>query len=276
MLPSGQQRALLPACYNRHKTHMPEKDNSLTDFELIPDQENSRFLVHNPLEIVRILRNLALRNAMVSAFFNAGKQSMLTSVLHVSPEQRQVILDINANEALNRHMLQADKIIFTSLLDQIKIQFVANHIASVTYEGTPAFSIPLPDQVLQLQRRESFRLALPITHPVNCSLPVSKDQAYQLPIGDMSMGGLSISIGQFPDIQFEPGAVYPGCRIELPSVGVVEVSLRIQSIREVTLKNGMKSLRCGCQFINLHPAMEAIIQRYLFRLERDNISGHHH
>lgn len=255
---------------------MPEQDNPLADFDLIPDQDNSRFLVHNPLEIVRILRNLALRNAMVSAFFNAGKESLLTSVLHVAPEQHRVILDTNANEALNRHLLQADKIIFTTLLDQIKIQFLANHIASATYEAKPAFSIPLPEQVLQLQRRESFRLTLPNVHQVNCSLPAGNEPAYQLPIGDMSMGGISVSIGQFPDIQFEPGAVYPGCRIELPGVGVVEVSLRIQSIREVTLKSGKQSLRCGCQFIHLHPAMESLIQRYLFRLERDSISGQHH
>lgn len=251
-------------------------DNAPLEFELLPNQDNSRFLVHGKLEIVRILRNLALRNAMVSAFFNAGRESLLTSVLQVSPEQDLVILDSNLNEELNRHLLQADKIIFTSSLDQIKIQFVASSVARHTYEGKPAFSIALPLQLLQLQRRESFRLALPITRPVNCTLPLDKEHACQLPIGDMSMGGISVTIGHLPDIQFEPGSLYPGCRIELPGVGIVEVTLRIQSVREVTLKNGKKSIRCGCQFLNLHPAMESQIQRFLFRLERDSITGHHH
>lgn len=252
---------------------MAEKSGSTTTFELTPNQDNSRFLVENSLEIIRILRSLAQRNAMISAFFNAGKDSLLTSVLLVLPEQNKVMLDCNVNEEMNQRMLLADKIIFASSLDRIKIQFVAHHIERETFEARPAFSIPIPEQVLQLQRRDHFRLSVPVAQPVKCTLPVDHNLAYQLPIDDMSLGGLGVTIGELPDIQFEPGSIYPGCRIELPGTGVIEVSLRIQSISEVTLKNGKKSLRCGAQFINLHPSMESSIQRYLFRLEREHISA---
>jgi hypothetical protein len=68
------------------------------------------------------------------------------------------------------------------------------------------------------------------------------------------------------------GSTYPGCRIELPGVGTLELTLGIQSLFEVTLKNGAKSLRSGCQFVNLHPSMETLIQRYILRLERDRIN----
>ena len=69
------------------------------------------------------------------------------------------------------------------------------------------------------------------------------------------------------------GAAYPGCRIELPGVGVLELTLSIQSLFEVTLKNGSKSFRSGCQFVNLHPSMESLLQRYILKLERDRINS---
>lgn len=247
-----------------------------SSFELIPSQDNSRFLVHHPLEIVRILRGLAQRKAMVSAFFNSGKESLLSVVLEVDAERRKVYLDCNANEELNQRLLQAGAAIFTSALDQVRIQFAAGQVQREPLQGTPAFCIPLPEQLLELQRRESFRLAMPVLHPVNCMLPLQPQQNLQLPIGDMSMGGLSVTLDPHVETPFQAGAIYPGCRIELPGTGSIEVTLRIQNLREVTLKNGKKSLRCGCQFLNLHPAMESQIQRYLFRLERDSITGHHH
>lgn len=54
---------------------------------------------------------------------------------------------------------------------------------------------------------------------------------------------------------------------------MLELTLRIQSTFEVTLKNGNKSLRSGCQFINLHPSMQSLIQRYIIKLERKRIAG---
>jgi len=53
----------------------------------------------------------------------------------------------------------------------------------------------------------------------------------------------------------------------------VEATLRIQNTFEVTLKNGHKSLRSGCQFVDLRPAMQSLIQRYILKLERERIAN---
>jgi c-di-GMP-binding flagellar brake protein YcgR len=39
----------------------------------------------------------------------------------------------------------------------------------------------------------------------------------------------------------------------------------------VTLRNGNKSLRAGCQFIDMRPNIQSMIQRYIIKLERDRI-----
>ena len=89
--------------------------------ELTASTDDSRFLVTNRLEIIRILRGLAQRNEMVSAFFNNGKDLLLTSVLAVHPEIDTVVLDCGSNNDLNQRVLRAEKIIFVTALDRVKV-----------------------------------------------------------------------------------------------------------------------------------------------------------
>lgn len=252
--------------------NMAESDSTLS-VELTASTDDTRFLVSNRIEIVRVLRGLAQRNEMVSAFFNAGNDLLLTAVLDVYPEENAVVLDCGANEAFNQRILKAEKIIFVTALDRVKVQFVSHRIESAMFEGKPAFLIPLPEQVLQLQRREYYRLTTPILNPLKCVVPLEEGQSQEFPIADISAGGIGMIIGNPPETQLNVGSIYPGCRIDLPGTGVVELTLRVQSLFEVTLKNGTKTFRSGCQFINLLPSMQTLIQRYILKLERERIAS---
>ncbi len=244
--------------------------------ELTQNQDDSRFLVHHPVEILRILRGLAHRNEMVSAFFNGGKDLLLTSILDVDASSHSVLLDYGSNEALNQRILASEKIIFVTALDSVKIQFVTNRITTDRFEGRPAFRIGVPEQVLQLQRREYYRLTTPIVNPLKCVIPLGEGAFEEVALADISAGGIGIVIGNPAGFQFEPGQIYPGCRIILPAIGTLEATLRIQSIFEVTMKNGHKTLRGGCQFLDLRPAMQSLIQRYIIKLERERIANAPH
>lgn len=242
-------------------------------FELTAVQDDTRYLVQQHQEILRILRGLAHRHEMVSAFFNDGKELLLTVILDVDAEANRIILDCGANETLNKRILQATKIIFVTSLDGVKIQFVTNAIQPTTHAGRDAFSTNVPNQVLRLQRREYYRLTTPIVNPLKCEIPLGNGEKVEVPVADIGGGGIGMMIGHPPGFTLEVGTVFPGCRIHLPGIGTVETTLRIQSVFEVTLKNGNKVLRSGCQFIELRPAMQSMIQRYIIKLERERITN---
>jgi len=252
---------------------MQDQAGSDVKFELAASPDEVRFLVQNRLEILRVFRGLAHRRELVSAFFNAGNELLLTSVLDVDSDQNMVILDYSSNDALNKRILSSERIIFATTLDSVKVQFISTHIDTVVYEGNQAFRIQVPNQVLRLQRRECYRLTTPIVSPVKCTIPTAEGMTVEVMLFDISAGGVGISMSHGEDAVFENGAVYPGCRIELPKIGVVEATLRIQNTFEVTLKNGHKSLRSGCQFVDLRPAMQSLIQRYILKLERERIAN---
>jgi len=255
---------------------MSDLTDTNVSFELANSPDDSRFLVHNRLEIIRILRGLAHRNEKVSAFFNGGKELLLTSLLEVDADKNIALLDFGSNEVLNRRILASEKIIFVTSLDQVKVQFVTPGVTETTFEGRSAFRINLPEQVLQLQRREYYRLTTPIVNPLKCVIPLGNGQTMELPSTDIGAGGIGVLIGNPPGKTLEAGETFPGCRINLAGIGVLEATLRVQSTFEVTMKNGSKTLRSGCQFVDLRPAMQSLIQRYIIKLERERIANSPH
>ncbi len=242
-------------------------------FELTSTPDDSRFLVSNPLEIVRTMRGLTHRNEMVSAFFNAGNDLLLTSVLDTDPNKNAVFLDYGSNEALNTRILKAEKIIFVTSLDNVKVQWVSTQILNDTFGGRDAFRIAIPTQILRLQRREYYRLTTPVANPLKCRIPTADGVSFDVALADISAGGIGVIIAQPTGLVFEAGAVLPGCRMELPGVGTAEFTISIQSIWEVTMKNGQKSMRAGCQFIDMRSGMQSMIQRYIIKLERERIAN---
>lgn len=245
--------------------------NVMLEVSSLPD--DSQFLLHNKLEIVRTLRGLISHGEMVSSFFNEGRELLLTSVLHVDPDAETVLLDYGSNDVLNQHILQAQKIIFVTSLDKVKVQWVSDAIAKDTWEGRDAFRIALPNQMLRLQRREYFRLTTPVVNPLKCKIPTRQGLSVEVALADISAGGVGVVIAQPLGVGFEMGAAFPGCRVVLPGIGTAEFTLEIRSTWEITMKNGSKSLRAGCQFVDMRPGMQALIQRYIIKLERERIAN---
>jgi c-di-GMP-binding flagellar brake protein YcgR len=242
-------------------------------FEVSSLPDDSQFLLHNKLEIVRTLRGLISHHEMVSAFFSEGRELLLTSVLHVDSDTDSVLLDYGSNSELNQKILLAERIIFVTSLEKVKVQWVGGAIAKDTWEGRDAFRIVLPSEMLRLQRREYFRLTTPVMNPLKCKIPASQGLSIEVALADISAGGIGVVISQPLGVGFEVGAVFPGCRVELPGIGTAEFTLEIRSTWEITMKNGAKSLRAGCQFVDMRPGMQALIQRYIIKLERERIAA---
>ncbi len=237
-------------------------------------KDNSEYLISNALEIARTLRGLSHRNEMVSAFFNEGRDLLLTAVLDVQPENHIVMLDYGSNDTLNNHILKAEKIIFVTALDHVKIQWVSQHIALASFDGRPAFRIPMPAEILYLQHREYYRLATSVLNPLHCRIPSEQGTVVEIALADISAGGIGIILpNPIPEtLKPEVGKLYPGCRIELPDSGTVEFTISIRSIWEASLRNGNKCTHAGCQFIDIRPGMQSMIQRYISKMERERIS----
>lgn len=226
-------------------------------------------ITHSRLEIVPILRDIADKHALLTIHFNEGSDFIVTSLLAVNPDYEEVVIDCGADKVANARLLAAPRLTAVTFLDHIKIQFATGGAQQTTFEGTPAFRVRLPDSLLRLQRRNYYRVKIPLARPVICRVanPALPGKLLDLKVLDLSVGGLALLVNP-AEYDREPGGRIEDCRINLPDHGHFHAELEVRNA-EVLAENAKHRLkRLGCQFVSLPGHVGGQIQRYILQLER--------
>jgi c-di-GMP-binding flagellar brake protein YcgR len=233
--------------------------------------DDEKYKVYSRLEIASVLGALQKAGTLVTAYFGAGNDFILTCILSVDAEGAEVILDYGADPATNLRALKAGAITFVAAHERIKIQFSAESMRAARFDQRDAFRIALPGTLLRLQRREFFRIVTPLVQPLKCAIP-PQGKGVNAPkeavVADISCGGVAL-VGFTAPASVESGMCFRGCQILLPEAGAVIADLLIKSTYEVTHKNGSKHLHAGCEFVNMPERVRSTIQRYINAMERE-------
>jgi|GEM_PF-272480 len=253
-----------------------EQRKAMLKIELAQTEEESEYLLHSEVEIVSILRALKDSNETVTLYFNNANDFVLTSIFSVSEEENVIALYAGGNAAANRQAMLADKLYGVSSLEKVRVQFVLHGLKLAQYRGRQCFIADMPEAILRLQRRENFRLIVPIRQPVKCFIPMPSPEdrpdaePTEVEVGVIDVSGGGIGIVMPPeDVPFAPDMVFEKCQIELPGVGTIIATLRVRSTFEVSVRDGPVSRRAGCQFVSLAGPMLAMLQRYIIKEERE-------
>lgn len=251
---------------DQENTHSSEGKGPVA---LIPEGVDvSQFLLYTPMEIGFVLRALAQKNDLISIYFDHGRNSFLSTILDADSKQKRFWFDVSGTDAINRGLLRADHVVFVAAQEGVKIQFVLpGGVTMDSHDGHSAFSARFPDDLIKLQRREYFRLETPIGRPLVCRMPHPNGRILELPLHDISIGGVGLWMQGAVDIQQLD--VFQGCRIDLGTFGLVEVSLEIRSKRQVTKRDGTVQSMLGARFVDLPRQTENLLQRYMAQLERE-------
>lgn len=230
--------------------------------------DDGRFRVDSAVEIAFILRAIMKSGALVTANLGQGKEFVVTAILEVDAERGRALLDSGSNPQLNERVLRGQQLTVVSMQDGVKVEFDVRRVEATSFEGRLAFQIPFPDSLVKLQRREYYRLPAPLRHPLKCQIAVKGGGITDTTVGDISLGGVSL-LGEHAALKLEVGELFESCRIALPEVGIITAQLAVRSSFSITLKSGAVTRRTGCAFVELSPTQEAMIQRYIIRLERE-------
>lgn len=233
------------------------------------DQYNE-LMLHQPREILSVLTQVAETGDLMTVYFNEGKDFLLTTLL--TADEDGVLLDKGSSAIMNDRALSAGKLFCVTRHERVKLQFLLNNLSERTWNGQKVFAAPLPETLLRLQRREYYRLNTPITRPLICQITLQRadgvSERTSVNVVDISAGGVAMLAP--PDgYLFEPEMEFPDCTIELPEMGVLTTTLKVRNVYDVTLRNGSKIKRSGCQFQNLLPGAQNMVQRYIIKIERE-------
>ncbi len=237
-------------------------------------EQVDKFRVDSDIEILYILRSMMKANALTTLTFGNSDGFILTNIIDIDLKHREVIFDYGTDQASNRCALKANKLNVFTLLNRVEIQFVCHDIEKIKFEGKSAFRARIPESLLRLQKREHYRIDMPANRRLKCKVPLPEGDYAEVVLHNISRGGLAF-LDPDHKVNFESGADYRGCLLDLPGIGAIKLDLQVKSVSEITQRSGTKCLRAGLQF---HEDTEeralSMIQRYVMQLQMERKRTH--
>lgn len=244
--------------------------------ELSPETENNKFRITSKSEILNILQIVMKRNMLTALHFDHNNDFILTSILAIDTELRQMVVDFGEIEKFGRIALHANKVTLVTSQDQSKIQFTCTAIKKIKFQKRNAFSIDLPESLLRIKKRQYYHITKSTPKLLKCIIPLPNEQNSDITgitgitVHDISCGGITLT-EQDSLVNLKCGTTYKNCRITLPGIGVLNIAIRVKNTYKITLENGLNCKHAGCEFINLPQEMLEMIRQYISRLKQEEI-----
>lgn len=226
-----------------------------------------RFFVSGRQPVAFLLASMQKAGVHFSVQF--GQEIFLTSILAVSADDNRLIFDCSGSAQVNQHYLNFPRSVFMGRPDGIHVQFALGATRELVYAGAQAFASALPERVLRLQRRESFRIETPKVRPLAFFGRMADGSLLHQPVHDLSLGGLGLIAPIDLPCLPKPGERLLNCHCVLPSEErQVFFNANVRHVTNVEGRNGQRHWRIGLQFADLSASDEIILQRYIVQVER--------
>lgn len=244
----------------------------MTNPNELPTESTSdidRYRVTSRAEVVALLRGLCQTNQLLR-MSAPDDTTLVTAILTVDDDNDLLVIDCARRMSANDVFLKAPKIRFEGSLDHIKIWFSTQGADLAWIDNNMALQIPLPTDMIRLQRREDYRITTPVVNRIPCFVPDSASgngKESSLPLQNISAGGVAL-IDETGLPWLAPDKVLAGCKIKLPGEDLLLLDLRVRTVQTMQPPKGRPIQRIGCEFMNPSPGAVAAINRFIARMER--------
>lgn len=247
--------------------------------EARPDRHGDDGLVDNAREIRQLLHKMIDRRSLLTVHVPGGAMLMLTAVLRLDGDSGRLLLDSSRDAEVNARALKYPQLRCSGQLDGIGVRFLVGPLRLTNLEGLPAFEADIPAALFYLQRRESYRMEIPLSAGLECVLPLSLPvasgawavaSALTARVIDLSTGGVALRVPDDQQHHFAAGAFFPRATLVMPDAGDLILDINVRHLAEHRIGEQVW-YQAGCRFVGHSEATKAIIQRCVMRLERELI-----
>lgn len=233
----------------------------------LPEENLDGFTISFRREILFYLRQLINDSEQISVVFNEGRDTILTMLLDVDEEKGLLIFDWGSSTEINRRFLASERNFFIATPLGIRNQFMSGKPWEVSYKKCPAFAVNLPKKYVRLQRRDFFRLTLPITQRPACTFLANNGAPLETSVLDIGLGGVALE-AVATGVPCQVGDKIAGAKIIFKDFSELTVNIEVRYVEQTT-RGIKKATRLGCQFEHLSPAQEHLLQKYITQVQRE-------
>lgn len=234
---------------------------------------DDRYRVTGKTAIQFMLAGFAKARENFTVQFQPATDSFLTSLLEVDAAKGRLIVDCSGSSDINRAFAASTRNLFVGRPGGVPVRFLTGPAVPISYQGSPAFAVAIPDSVIRMQRREYFRVDTPRIRPLMFTgyyrTPDDEPVEMTLPVHDISVSGLGLNAEQMPEgIEF--GTQLENCRVQLPEeTRDLTFNATVRRVVEIESRSGIHYWRVGIQFNRIPAGDETRIQRYIAKIERE-------
>lgn len=200
-------------------------------------------------QIVQLFRRFICESRPVSAHYARNDGMVVTRAVRVNSSFDRIYFEYGEHKAGNSSLLRSKEVQFSVEDGRGKSQFTSPGIHDVLLDGQPVFHVPIPERVIQVDRRLDHRVKIPeISAPV-VTLQLPNGSKAEGGLADLSAGGIGI-IGLAAELNVCTGTVIKDCQIELDDHECVSVDLEIRYARGFVDASGKPMRHVGFRLVS--------------------------
>lgn len=234
----------------------------------------SDYIVKNAKMVFTHFNELVTKKCLISAHFGDRNTSFLTTIIELDPKKKLLQLDCGPSESVDNQLLASDKVLFRTEYNGIKVSFSARNIQKIQSGGESVLSMPIPDSIFWMQRRQYYRVKIPFSHTGSyCQMNFKSAQDDTIETARFQLYDLSVTGVAFlnPDPKWaehlQPDCQFVDCSLHLNNGNHAIVGFVIKN--NVKVRSGTLTLqdKMGCLFQSMPANFETSIQRYMQEIE---------
>lgn len=227
------------------------------------------FLVTSKVGIANSLRSMAKQNTMVYVSKAGSDTGKISAILDVDTNRGVFILDYTSDKAFNQQLTRPGNLHFNASVDSVKIQFSLRDSArTIQFEGRPAYELKIPEEIYRIQRRQHFRIEIPVSSNVQLTTKDNANKVVSFKLRDISAGGLALFDTEDILTDAEIGKEYKDCTLLLEELGQVKTNLIVRRVSFQGANPDKKIKVVACEFSDMSNYDQITVQNYIGRLER--------
>lgn len=188
----------------------------------------------------------------------------LSQLLYVEPVRGYMMLSYSDHKPANSAALSARSLTLRCNHRGAQFAFTADAPRQSAHNRQPCIQCALPTAVLGMQRRAAGRVQVPAQAPVTCDLRMGLI-AFPARVVDVSLDGIGTLVSD-PNIPLCAGTRLERARISHPQCTPFLVDFEVRYVTRVTLPNGERASRIGCQVVGGRDMLEELIRLFIIDL----------
>jgi len=176
-----------------------------------------------------------------------------------------MLLAYSDHKAANAAALEARALVLRCNHRGAQFAFSGDKPRHAAYAGQPCIQCGLPTAVLGMQQRRGLgRIQVPAQAMVRCDLRMGL-QVFASRLVDVSLDGIGALITD-PTIPLCAGTRLEHARIRHAQAEPFLVDLEVRHVTRITLANGKRVSRVGCQVLGSRMVLEDLIRLFIIDL----------